>query len=164
VLEPVMRIIPTAIVAAFAAFAVSLCAPPPGALALDNRGDRYDYVVDGGTSVEPTDSRMRSHATPVGRPAVLGHFELRPTGSSFTIFVNDVGTPDGYAVPVQIYTGRRKLSLGCVPVREWVTIRGVSPGQSVWVYMGYDRAGFGCTTRATAGVVTVRGATNGAPR
>ena len=122
--------------------------------------DRYVYVVDGGTGSPQLERRVARSDTRLGRFAPLGHFGVVPRGQNFTISVDDFGTLDGFELPVQVYSRGERLFRGCVPVRTQFAITGASSGEPAWVFMGYEQLGFGCNSRATAGFVTIRGASS----
>lgn len=62
--------------------------------------------------------------TPVGRAALWCCIEVVPTGSRFTIAIDDFANQDGEQVWVNIHSDRRTLFNGCMPVRSTVPIAG----------------------------------------
>ena len=81
-----------------------------------------------------------------------GSFYVHPTGTSFTLNVDDFGTEDGSAVWVRVLGNGLDFG-GCIPVRTPRTFTGQVDGEHVHVEI---RATF-VPCPATAGSVTVSG-------
>ena len=116
--------------------------------------ERYTYRAGDSTSV------FVGNRSPFGHIAPLGYFWVRPAGKTFTLYVDDRGTPDGRAVAVSVHTADGSLFEGCMPVRTTTTITGARPGRPavVWIENLGPRSFPGtCTGMATAGIATLTG-------
>lgn len=123
------------------------------------RTDRYTYRAGDSTSTsfEPI---VGGAETPIGHVGALGYFFVTPSGTSFTLNVDDFGTVDGLEVAVSVHTSDGFLFIGCLPVRSTRTITGATAGQpaTVWIENLGPRSFPGsCSGMATAGVATVTG-------
>jgi hypothetical protein len=116
--------------------------------------DRYTYVTSDSGAGGSTEQRVSDQETPAGHAALLGHFQVIPRGTSFTLNIDDVGTPNGLEVPVQVVDERHALFTGCVPVRTTITIRGARANEPVWIFIGSN---IRCSGLASAGVVLLDG-------
>jgi len=112
----------------------------------------YIYVVNEGAGTD----LVRTVRTPAGEVAPLGYFEVRPSGQTLSVHVDDHLTLDGRDVPVFIYSAGKTLFSGCMPVRTTVPVNGARQGQSVWVFIGQIDLPR-CDSTATTGVVTLSG-------
>lgn len=82
-----------------------------------------------------------------------GSFYVTPTGRSFTLSIDDIGTPDGGQVWVSV-SGNGVDFAGCLPVRTSTTFTGHGAG----AYAVVTLRAVGVPCPATAGVVIVSGA------
>lgn len=120
------------------------------------RTTEYRYVASTGTWVGGGLVR--------GTIELMGTLFVTPNGTSFTININDLGTPDGLDVWVSAFSAGERLFSGCMPVRSTRTIAGATANQEVRITIGYNVErgllyGFPCTGFATAGIATVGGLT-----
>jgi hypothetical protein len=86
-----------------------------------------------------------------------------PSGSKFTLNIDDFGTLDGRDVRIEIYGLGREFN-ECVPVRSTMTITGARtgapPGKGILIHIGEGQGGpdfTHCSGIPTAGVMTLGG-------
>ena len=104
----------------------------------------------------------------VPRAPIIGRVAPRaiyaePSGSRFTLNIDDFGTLDGRDVRIEIYGLGREFN-ECVPVRSTMTITGARtgapPGRGILIHIGEGQGGpdfTHCSGIPTAGVMTLGG-------
>lgn len=104
---------------------------------------------------------------PVADVDARGDWSVKPTGSTFTVFVDDFGSLDGTSVAVSLASKRKTYFVGCLPVRQKLTLTDARPGELVSVNIGQfpliwdSTTPKRCTSVATAGVATFGGVAAG---
>jgi len=140
---------------AIAATVLALAAPigPPGQTSASQTSE-YWYVAnhDGvGSAAVP-------RAPTIG-PVAPRAIYAEPSGSRFTLNIDDFGTRDGRDVRIEIYGLSRRFN-ECAPVRSTMTITGAHPGKGVLIHIGEGQGGpdfTHCSGIPTAGVITLGG-------
>ena len=109
---------------------------------------------------------FRLAPTPAGEPAPFGSMHVTATGSSVTVHIDDFATPDGFTIPVDVWSAKRVLFEGCVPVRSTLTVKGATPTGRLGVLVGptvldglisQARVDAKCSATGTGGVATITG-------
>lgn len=150
------------VIAAVLALAASAPAASSAPATTQNGAASFMYAtgdVQGPGIYDPQSGGMRKYPgpnhTPAGTVAAGSWVAVVPSGSRFTIHVDDYALPDGQVVYLMV--GR--AFVGCVPVRSEQTITGLQPGERAEVSVGMPDGQVFCGgLPVTAGVVTLRGA------
>lgn len=144
--------------AAFVTAALLFAVSASGAPALSQQGDaQFTYAAGDAQGPGIFDRKYPAPLqTPAGTVAAASWVEVVPSGSTFTIYIDDYALPDGQEIYVHVV--ERDGWAGCVPVRSEETIPGLKPGETAELSVGMPDGQVSCGMPVTAGVVTIRGA------
>jgi hypothetical protein len=144
------------------------CLLGSGAQAGELRQVRYvagNDFVPGGLVTGVADELVSNAETPVGRLGPNGAVYFTPSGTRFSVRIDDLGVEDGETVEVHFYQylglNRGKWIATCVPVRTPTVISGFRARTRVRVYIDANTRhpytdSIGCTGQAVGGVVSLR--------